>query len=137
MSAPRFVVQQATHLIYEVFPLTSGKVRLRKAVDELLQLFSLACCDCLICLDFAVYGQGPLNLGHRCVVVLGHSPVVHSGVDHRRVEPLVSQELLDCGDRTTCVEKLSGEGVAELVRRDHHTTPLSVRPQPRRAVGDR
>ena len=40
------------------------------------------------------------------------------GVNHSGVELLVPQELLDGGDRATCIEQLGGGGVPETVRVD-------------------
>ena len=50
--------------------------------------------------------------------------VQHVGVDHRRVDMLVAEELLDCPDVVTVLDQVGREGVAERVAVDR---PLDSR----------
>ena len=53
-----------------------------------------------------------------------------AGVDHRRIEPFVTQQRLNRRHPAASINQLGGEGVAQHVGRDFHPGSVAGRFQP-------
>jgi hypothetical protein len=97
------VVQDLAHLLDEFHPLFGGQVGIGELVYQVQKLFALVIAQWFAVLAIIRLCRWWSNLQpllyplHGSIVVLDYRLVVDPGIDHRRIQPFVAQELLDRG----------------------------------------
>jgi hypothetical protein len=74
--------------------------------------------------------KAPFNVFHSGIVIFRHRAVVYAGIDHRRVQPPMTEEPLDRRHPTADIQELRCIRMAQAIGRDLDADPLPRRLDP-------
>jgi hypothetical protein len=112
------VIQHPAHTLYQLesrFNAQAWFSQLNCEAEKLLTLIASQRFPGRACLRRWANIQPLLDPLHGGAIVFGHGAVVDAGVDHRRVEPFVAQELLDSGHPAGGVQQLRRVRMTQFV----------------------